>query len=519
MPGTREGRHIEVARAVLDNAQRSADIPYGHLRPLWFSGHEPYVVSQISGPHVDSPNQMTAQQSVRSTAEADAYVAKLRDFRRALAGAAAKMRADAQAGCLPPTVLMTKAVGVIDEFVAPRPSDHPLVTAFARKMSDAGFDKAERDTFAQAAADSVRDHVYPAYAALRRAVADLAARGRAEDGLWAQPRGEELYAANAANLGDTALTPAEIHQLGLDEVARISSEMDARLRRQGYRTGSVGERMNALAEEARFLYPDSDVGRAALISDVTAMVKRVQALQPRFLNKSTIPPQQVEVRRVPVVNQDSAPGGFYDGPSLDGSRPGIYWINLRDMKAVARFRLPTLTYHEAVPGHHLQSAIQLNQGDTPLLIKLASFNAYAEGWGLYSERLASDLGLYADDPYGDLGRLQDELFRAVRLVVDSGLHFKRWSRAQAIEFMGRTTGIAQSRVTAEIERYMAWPGQALGYKLGQLRLLELRDEAKAAMGRRFDLRGFHDAVLLNGPAPMAVVARSVADWRTATRRK
>jgi len=189
------------------------------------------------------------------------------------------------------------------------------------------------------------------------------------------------------------------------------------------------------------------------------------------------------------------------------------------MKAVARFRLPTLTYHEAVPGHHLQSAIQLNQGDTPLLIKLASFNAYSEGWGLYAERLAADLGLYADDPFGDLGRLQDELFRAVRLVVDSGLHFKRWSRAQAIDYMARTTGIAQTRVTAEIERYMAWPGQALGYKLGQLRLLELRDEARAALGRRFDLRGFHDAVLLNGPAPLSIVARSVAAWRDARSRK
>jgi len=504
-PATREGRNVAIARAILDNAVRSAGVSYGHIRPLWFSGHEPYVVSQISGPHIDSPNQMTAQQSVRSVAEADAYLAKLRDFRRGLTGATDKMRADAAAGCVPPAVLMTKTLAVIDDFVSPRPADHPLVTALVRKMDEARIDQAQRGRFAQAAADAVGERVYPAYARLRETVAELAARGKAEDGLWAQPRGDELYAANVVSLGDTKLSPDEIHRLGLDEVARITGEMDAGLKRQGYRNGTVGDRMTALATEARFLYPDDEAGRAKLIADVEAMVKRVQAAQPRFLHRSTIPPQPIEVRRVPVANQDSAPGGYYDGPSLDGSRPGIYWINLRDIKEVASFNLPTLTYHEAVPGHHTQNAIQINQGDVPLLLKLASFNGYSEGWALYAERLASELGFYADDPFGDLGRLQDELFRAVRLVVDTGLHAKRWSRAQAIDYMRRTTGNPLPGVTAEIERYMAWPAQALGYKLGMNRLLELRDAAKTRLGRRYDIRDFHDAVLLNGPAPLSVI--------------
>jgi uncharacterized protein (DUF885 family) len=507
--GTAAARQLAIGRAILDNAARSADIPYGHIRPLWFSGHEPYVVSQISGPHIDSLSQMEAQQSVRSVGEAEAYVAKLRDVTRSLGGATAKMRADAAAGCVPPAVLMRKALAVIDGHVAPKPADHPLVKALADKMAAAKVDEAARTRLSAAAVEAVRTAVYPAFAALRTAVAELAARGKAEDGLWAQPRGDELYAANAANLGDTARTPDEIHRLGLAEVARITAEMETLLRREGYRTGTVGERMNALAGEARFLYPDDEAGRAKLIADVEAMVKRAQAAQPRFLHRSTIPPQPVEVRRVPVATQDSAPGGYYDSPALDGSRPGIYWINLRDIREVARFNLPTLTYHEAVPGHHLQNAVQLNGGDAPLLLKLASFNAYSEGWALYAERLAWELGFYADDPFGDLGRLQDELFRAVRLVVDTGIHAKRWTREKAIDYMRRATGNSLPGVTAEIERYMAWPGQALGYKLGMIRLLELREAAKAAAGARFDIRDFHDAVLLSGPAPLSVIEAAV----------
>lgn len=505
----RETQHLTVARAILANATRSVDIPYGHLRPLWFSGHEPYVVSQISGPHIDAPNQMMAQQSVRSVDEAEAYVLKLRDTRRALAGAVEKMRADTAAGCVPPAVLMTKALAVIDDFISPKPTEHGLVTSFARRMEEAKLDADRRKRALAAATDSVREDVYPAYIELRKAVAALAAKGKAEDGLWTQPRGEELYAANVADLGDTTRTPEEIHRIGLDEVARITGEMDAKLKRQGYGSGDVGARMNALAEEQRFRFADSDAGREQLLGYLNGLIERIQQARPRFLNRSTIPPQPVEVRRVPVANQDSAPGGYYDGPSLDGSRPGIYWINLRDMKEVAQFTLPTLTYHEAVPGHHLQNAIQLSQGDVPLLVKIASFNAYAEGWALYAERLASELGFYADDPFGDLGRLQAELFRAVRLVVDTGLHAKRWSRVQAIDYMARNTGNPLPGVTSEIERYMAWPGQALGYKLGQLRLLELREAAKARLGKGYDIRDYHDAVLLNGPAPLSVIAAAV----------
>lgn len=503
---------LRVGAAIVDGALLSADLPYGHIQPLWLSGHVPYVVSQITGPHVDSPNQMTAQQSVRSAAEADAYVAKLRDFRRAFDGAIEKVEADTAAGCIPPADLMIAALAGIDKFVAPKPADHPLVTALMRKMAEAKLDAKARNAHADAAAEAIRERVYPAYARLRETVVKLAARGRQEHGVWALPSGDAFYASNVRHLGDTKLSPAEVHELGLDEVARITAEMDRRLQRHGYRRGPVGDRMNALSGESRFRYPDSDVGRAQLLADLNGMIRRVQALQPRFLNHSTIPPQPVEVRRVPPHTEQSAPGGFYDGPSRDGSRPGIYWINLHDMKAVVRFRLPTLTYHEAVPGHHLQGAVALNQGEAPLLIKLASFNAYQEGWALYAERLAYELGLYAEDPYGDLGRLQDELFRAVRLVADTGLHHERWTRERTLDYMRSATGMADSRVTAEVERYMAWPGQALGYKVGQLRILEMRQQARTTLKHRFDLKGFHDAVLRNGPAPLSIIEDAVQDW-------
>jgi uncharacterized protein (DUF885 family) len=263
--------------------------------------------------------------------------------------------------------------------------------------------------------------------------------------------------------------------------------------------------MAALARDPANQFANSDAGREALLAYVRQKVGDAEALYPKLLPEALIPKQGLVVKRVPVATQDGAPGGFYDGPSLDGSRPGTYWINLRDMAAVARFRLPTLSFHEGVPGHHTQGSVATAFGESPLLLRIASFNAYQEGWALYAERMMADLGAYADDPLGDLGRLQDELFRAVRLVVDTGIHHKRWTREQAIRTMQDITGIAEVRVIAEVERYMAWPGQALGYKLGQLRLLDMREKFRARGGKGADLREFHGTVLEAGAMPLALV--------------
>jgi uncharacterized protein (DUF885 family) len=286
--------------------------------------------------------------------------------------------------------------------------------------------------------------------------------------------------------------------------------MDAILSAEGYGDGTVGARMTALGTEARFLYPDSDAGRAELIADINRYIEEISVtMAPLF---RTQPPYQVEVRAFPVEVQDGAPGGMYSPPSLDGTKPGIYWINLRDPNGNPRYSLKTLSYHEANPGHHWQIALAMAQSDLPFLRRIAPFNAYIEGWALYSEQLAAEIGMYRDDPFGDLGRLQAELFRAVRLVVDTGLHHKQWTREQAVEYMAETTGQPASDVAAEIDRYMAWPAQALGYKLGHIEILALRDEATQALGERFDLAEFHDLVLLAGALPMAVLEARVKAW-------
>jgi uncharacterized protein (DUF885 family) len=495
--------HLAVISATLENGTRSASIPYGRINPFTFTGHTPYLVSQIAGPQIDSINTMMEQQSLGTAGAVDAWIEKLDGFPLGFSRVIEKLRADQAAGCMPPKALLAKTLPVIDSFLAGKPGDQPLIAALMARTEAAGLSKRIRTTAARRATTALQKRARPAFAALRDVIAAMLPQGREESGVWAQPQGSELYAHNVRGLGDTPLSPEEIHRIGLDEVSRIASEMNKLLAKQGLTNGSIGERMSALTKDPKNQFADSDAGREALLDYVRAKVTAAEARYAEILPANLIPRQSLVVKRVPIATQNSAPGGYYDGPSLDGTRPGTYWINLRDMAAVSKFRLPTLSYHEGVPGHHTQGAIAAALGEAPLLIRIASFNAYQEGWALYAERLMAERGAYADDPQGDLGRLQDELFRAVRLVVDTGLHHKRWSREEAIRSMRDITGIAETRVTAEVERYMAWPGQALGYKLGQLRLLDLRTRYLAKKGN--DLINWHGLVLGAGAMPIDVV--------------
>lgn len=496
---------LATVSAIIANAERSADIPYGRLNPLNFSGHNPYVVTQLAGPHIDSINIMMEQQSVASLAAIDAWLEKFDKLPATFTGVIEKIRADSGAGCVPPRALLEKCLPVLDAFVKGKPEQHPMIVALSARTEAAGLSRAARMVALKRATAILQKNARPAYVRLREQVAAMIPTAREDAGVWAQPMGDAFYAANIRALGDSPLPPDEIHQIGLDEAARISADMNRLLARKGLTEGSIGARMLALAKDPANQFADSDKGRAELLDYVRAKVRAAEALYPQLLPRNAIPRQPLVVKRVPVATQDGAPGGYYDGPSLDGTRPGTYWINLRDMSAVARFRLPTLSYHEGVPGHHTQGAIAAALGEAPLLIRIASFNAYQEGWALYSEKLMAELGAYKDDPLGDLGRLQDELFRATRLIVDTGLHHKRWSREKAIDVMLDITGVAQTRVTAEIERYMAWPGQALGYKLGQLRLLAMRDSFRAKRGAKPDIRIFHGLVLGGGAMPLDLV--------------
>ena len=504
----RENLYHAVVGATLDNGLRSAGIAYGRINPFHFAGHVPFVVNQLAGPHIDGLNVMMEQQSLQTPRAVDAWIEKLSSFPKAFAGVIEKIRADRAAGCVPPRIMLEKTLPVLDAFLKSPADQHPILRALAERMAAAGLAGQTRQVALRRATLALERQARPAFAALRAEIEALLPAGRpdAEAGLWAQPQGDALYAANVRALGDTRLTAEEVHRLGLDEVERITAQMNDLLAKQGLTQGSIGARMSALAYDPANQFADSDAGRAELLDYVRGKVRMAEGLYPQMLPEALIPRQALVVKRVPVATQDGAPGGFYDGPSLDGTRPGTYWINLRDMAAVARFRLPTLSFHEGVPGHHTQGAVAGMLGEAPLLVRIASFNAYQEGWALYAEQLMAELGAYADDPLGNLGRLQDELFRAVRLVVDTGLHHKRWSRELAIQTMQGLTGIAATRVTAEVERYMAWPGQALGYKLGQLRLLELRRAYLARKGKEADLRQFHAIVLEAGAMPLDLVA-------------
>ena len=484
-------------------------IDYGLIDSYF--GHVPYVVSQISGPHVDIPKLMQTQQRLASRGDAEAYVRRLQAFAPAFDGIIAKIEADRDAGVVPPKILVEKALKPVAAFIAPPPEKNVLVTSFAARLGKIDeIGEADRASLIAAATDAVEKSVYPAYRKLEATLEALRPVAGDAAGVWALPDGDRFYRTAVRFLGDTDLSPDEIHKIGLREVDRITAEMDRILKAQGLTEGTVGERMVKLAEDPSQYFPDTDEGRAAILDYLRARVKEVEAKVPDYF--ATIPPQKLEIRRIPVFSEAGEAGGFYTNPSLDGSRPGIYWINLRDMKAWPKWSLKTLTYHEAVPGHHFQTAISMNQGELPLLRRIAPFNAYTEGWALYSERLAWEMGLYENDPLGNLGRLQDELFRAVRLVVDTGIHAKHWTREQAIDYMYRITGSDKSEVVPEIERYMAWPGQALGYKLGMMKILELRERARKELGPAFDLKAFHDVVLLDGAVPMAVLEAKVDAW-------
>lgn len=477
-----------------------------------WGGHLPYIINQISGPLIDIPKLMQVQQAVTSETQARAYLTRLQNIQGLVDAVISKYKQDAAGGVLLPANLHPKTLAFFDRFLDSPAAEHALVTSFAKKLENvASISEQQRTQWIDQAIELVSDVVYPAYQRARQAVAETQQRASQNDGIWAQPDGDAFYAHAIQYLGDSTFTAEQIHQIGLDEVTRISQQMDQILNANGYTTGSVGERMMQLASLPGQIYPATDAGRQDLLDYLSEEIDTIMAKAPAFYG--TLPEQAVEVRRIPPVSEAGEAGGFYTPPSLDGSRPGIYWINLRDMQAVPKFGLKTLTYHEAVPGHHFQIALNMAQQDIGLLRQNAPYNAYVEGWALYSEYVAATyMDMYTDDPLGDLGRLQAELYRAVRLVVDTGLHAKHWTRQQAIDYFHTTTGTSLSDVVPEVERYMAWPGQALGYKLGMLQFVALEQQARDTLKSKFDIRAFHDVVLLPGARPMALVKQDVENW-------
>ena len=462
----------------------------------------PYRLSQLSGAYREVPDFLDTQHRVKDAVDADAYLARLGAFATVIDQETARQRADAARGVFAPDYILDTT---LKQFVALR--DKPaaetgLVTGYAAKLKAANLPP-ER---AAEAAKIVAEKVFPALDRQRALVTGLRGQAAHDAGVWRLPDGEAYYASAAEAATTVRMTGDEIHKLGLEQVAEISARIDTILKAQGISDGTVGARLVALNERPDQIFPNTDEGRAALLAGLN---KQIRAMEPRLPEQfATLPKAPVEVRRVPPSIQAGAPGGYYQAATLDGSRPGIYYINLRDTFDRPKFGLATLTHHEAVPGHHLQVMLALESPDIPLIRRRGGFSGYSEGWALYTEQLADEMGMFEKDPLGQVGYLQSLLFRATRLVVDSGMHAKRWSREKATDYFIATTGIARGRSQGEIDRYTVWPGQACSYKIGHTVWVRLRDEAKARAGANWDPRQFHD-VLRKGAMPLAVLERVV----------
>ncbi|WP_339913345.1 DUF885 family protein [uncultured Brevundimonas sp.] len=466
----------------------------------------PYRISQLGGAYREIPDFLDTIHGIETTADAEAYLSRLDAFGDLLDQETVLVREDMGKGIVSPDFVIDRTLTQMKNGLEPAPADSGLVTSLSRRAAEAGV---QGDWTTRATA-IVADKVYPA---LQRQV-DLfeAARpgARHDAGVWALPHADGYYEYGLRNYTTTRLTGAEVHQLGLTQVAEITAAADAILKAEGMTEGTVGARLAVMAKDPRFIYPNTDAGKQQLLDELNVQMAAMQARLPDYFG--ILPKASVDIRRVPPAIEAGAPGGYYQGPSLDGSRPGAYYINLRDTAEWPKWTLPTLTYHEAIPGHHLQVTLATEAQGIPTIRKLIGFSAYSEGWALYSEQLADEMGVYADDPWGRLGYLQSLLFRATRLVVDSGLHHNRWSREQAIQYMVATLGDQESSVTTEVERYCVWPGQASSYKVGHTEWVRLREEARTQLGDRFDIKSFHDTALASGSMPLEVLKTVVGEW-------
>jgi len=472
------------------------------------SAQRPYPITQQGGAYFQVPDFLNTAHTINNAADADAYLSRLQQFATVLDNDTAEQRAEAARGFLAPAWSIDLALGQMRKLRNPAPEQNTMVNSLVRRATEKGV---PGDWQSRAAAIVAKD-VYPALERQIAAMEQLKPTSRPGDGAWRLTNGDSIYAEALRQATTTNFSPADVHQMGLTQVAEISSELDKILRSLGHTQGTVGERLAALNKDAAQLYADTDAGRAELLAYLNTVVKDMYGRLPNAF--ATLPSQPLEIRRVPPEIQDGASNGYYNRAALDGSRPAIYFINLKDMGDWPKFSLPTLCYHEGVPGHHLQISIAQESRDIPTLRKLGFFSAYSEGWALYAEQVADELGVYANDPLGRAGFLQSFLFRAARLVVDTGIHTKRWSREQATDYMVKTTGYARPRSQREVERYCTQIGQACSYKVGHTAWTRARAEAQKTLGTKFDLKHFHE-ILREGAMPLSILERRIRE-RAAT---
>ncbi len=501
---------VAVADTAYQLAAEGHAFPFGDVAIL---DHEvsyrngPYVVTQNMGAFVEVPEFLDSQHKITGTTDAESYLERLQAYARALDGETARLRRDSAAGVIAPSFILDKTIRQLDSARTIPLAQWGIVTSVARRT--VGFPK----DYAAQALQVATDQIAPA---LDRQIAELKRQrplASADAGVWRLPDGDAYYAW-ALRAGTTSnLDPAQVHQMGLEQLAALQARMDPLLRAQGLTQGTAGERMTALGRDPRNLFANTDAGREEILAYVNGRLADIRTRLPRAF--ATLAPGNLLVKRVPPAIENGAPDGYAGPGTIDGSQPGLYYINLRDTSIWPRYALPTLSYHEGIPGHVWQGEYTYK---LPLIRSLLEFNAYSEGWALYAEQLADELGVYEGDPLGKLGYLQSLAFRACRLVVDTGMHSKRWSREKAIEWFATTNGSTVMEVSAEVDRYCVWPGQACGYKVGHTQINRLRDQAQQQLGARYDLRLFDDAIVKAGNVPLTLLPQVKDDYVARQRR-
>ncbi|WP_084580796.1 DUF885 domain-containing protein [Sphingomonas azotifigens] len=489
--------HLDVIQTAYANGLKGIGFPYGDVAVgSW--RNSPYVVVQNVGAYLDVPKMLDSDHQIATRDDADAYCERLQAYAGALDGETARLRQAASVGVIAPDFLLDKCLRQIRLARKGDPATWDVVTSIAKRTTSMPGSYAARAT--RIAAEQVAP-------ALDRQIAELEkhrARATSDAGVWKFKDGDAYYAWALSAGTTTTMSPDEVHAMGKEQLAALQAEMDTILKTLGYTQGSVGARMRGLATDPRFAFPDNDAGRAEIIQILQKSVDDMRSRMPQAFH--TLVPGNVEVKRIPAVEEEGAPGAYGGPGTIDGKVPGRLWVNLRSTGIWTRFSLPDLAYHEAIPGHAWQGEYTFKM---PLIRSLLQFNAYSEGWALYAEQLGDELGVYAANPAAKLGYLQSLGFRACRLVVDSGLHAKRWTREQAIRWFVEANGSSEDEVQGEVDRYCSWPGQACGYKVGHTAINRLRTQAKTALGDRFDFRAFNDALVLGGNVPMTVLGHVI----------
>ncbi len=491
---------VEVVRSAYATASDGFALPYGDITVgSW--RNTPYVVIQNVGAYLDLPRFLDSDHPVNDAADAEAYLSRLQSYGKQLDGELGRIQAARGKGLVPPAFLIDKALSQMRMSAKSAREGGSLVDSIARRTKTISGNWAER------ARTVAAQEIAPA---LERQIAELEAQravAKDEAGMWARPNGEEFYRWALKASTTTSMTPDEVHAMGQRELAQLHARMDTILKGAGYTKGTVGDRMNALAKDPRYRFADGDKGRAEILAFIQERLTWIRAQLPRAFNTLVNP--NMEVKRLPPEEEPGAPTAYGGAGSIDGKIPGKYWINLRTTELHSKYSLADLTFHESIPGHILQGEYTHQM---PLIRQLLAFNAYSEGWALYAQQLADELGAYSSDPIGQVGYLQALAFRACRLVVDTGIHAKRWTREQGVRFFVEINGSNPMEVASEVDRYCSWPGQACGYKVGHSEINRQRERATTALGSKFDVKAFNDTVVLGGNVPLDVLAKNVDQY-------